>query len=73
MLSPDQLEGSYGEWLLSEETTFVKFVYLPSENGSTLKGKNLLPRGANSFLLEYTLFLKGLVCPRANVVIRVVS
>ena len=25
---------------------------LLSEKGSTLKGKNLLPRGANSFLLE---------------------
>ena len=24
---------------------------VPSEKGSTLKGKNLLPRGANSFLL----------------------
>ena len=24
----------------------------PSQKGSTLKGKNLLPRGANSFLLE---------------------
>ena len=24
----------------------------PSEKGSTLKGKNLLPMGANSFLLE---------------------
>ena len=27
--------------------------------GSTLKGKNLLPRGANSFLLEETSFQKG--------------
>ena len=26
--------------------------FLPSENGSTLKGKNLLPLGANSFLLD---------------------
>ena len=25
---------------------------IPSEKVSTLKGKNLLPRGANSFLLE---------------------
>ena len=24
----------------------------PSQKGSTLKGKNLLPSGANSFLLE---------------------
>ena len=26
--------------------------YVPSEKGSTLKGKNLLLTGANSFLLE---------------------
>ena len=25
---------------------------VPSEKGSSLKGKNLLPSGANSFLLE---------------------
>ena len=31
----------------------------PSEKGSTLKGKNLFPRGANSFLLEQTPFQKG--------------
>ena len=31
----------------------------PPEKGSTLKGKNLLPLGANSFLLEWTLFQKG--------------
>ena len=30
----------------------------PSEKGSTLKGKNLLPRAANSFLLEWTYFKK---------------
>ena len=28
--------------------------------GSTLKGKNLLPEGVNSFLLELTLFRRGL-------------
>ena len=32
---------------------------VPSEKGSTLKGKNLLPRGANSFLLEKIPFQKG--------------
>ena len=26
--------------------------YISSEKGSTIKGKNLLPLGANSFLLE---------------------
>ena len=30
----------------------VKMVLPPSEKGSILKGKNLLPEGANSFLLE---------------------
>ena len=28
------------------------YFHLPSEKGSSLKGKNLLPEGANSFLLE---------------------
>ena len=32
---------------------------IPSEKGSTLKGKKLLPMGAASFLLEQTLFQKG--------------
>ena len=30
------------------------------EKGSTLKGKNVLPMGANYFLLEYTPFQKGI-------------
>ena len=30
----------------------VKIVLPPFRKGSTLKGKNLLPLGANSFLLE---------------------
>ena len=34
------------------------------ETRSTLKGKNLLPRGANSFLLELTSFQKGLCVPK---------
>ena len=32
---------------------------LPSEKGSTIKGKNLLPFGANSFLLELNSLKKG--------------
>ena len=32
---------------------------IPSEKGSTIKGKTLLPKKANSFLLEYTPFQKG--------------
>ena len=35
----------------SRETT-LSSDFSPTENGSTLKGKNLLPLGANSFLLE---------------------
>ena len=30
----------------------IKMILLPSEKGYTLKGKNLLPWGANSFLSE---------------------
>ena len=45
---------------LSGVATLSKLFCLPSEKGSTLKGKNLLPLGANSFLLEYTPFQKGL-------------
>ena len=47
---------------LSGETALTKcFFYLPSEMGSTLKGKNLLPLGANSFLVEESPFQKGFV------------
>ena len=38
--------------VLSEGKLLSKLFYLPSEKGSTLKGKNLLPVGANSFLLK---------------------
>ena len=31
----------------------------PTEKGSSLKGKNLLPLGTNSFLFEKTLFQRG--------------
>ena len=34
-------------------------IQTPSEKGSTLNGKNFLPKGANSFLLELTPFQKG--------------
>ena len=39
-----------------------KKYHLPSVMGSILKGKNLLPLGANSFLLEKTPFQKALWC-----------
>ena len=37
---------------LSGEATLGKLFCLPSEKGSILKGNNLLPLGANSFLIE---------------------
>ena len=37
---------------LSGEVTVSIYFCHPSEKGSTLNGKNLLPLGANSFLLE---------------------
>ena len=36
------------------------FFFFYSEKGFSLKGKNLLPMGANSFLLEYTPLQKSL-------------
>ena len=39
--------------------TFQHTNPLLKKGGSTLKGKNLLPREANSFLLEKILFQKG--------------
>ena len=39
---------------VSGETTWSKLFCLPSEKWSTLKEKNLLPLGANSYLLGKT-------------------
>ena len=44
----------------------VKMGCLLSEKSSSLKGKNLLPLGANSFLLEKRSFQKGFVCRKVN-------
>ena len=41
--------------------TMSKVFSSPSEKGSILQGKNLLPLGANSFLVELTPFQKGIV------------
>ena len=41
------------------EGNSVKSVLLSSEKGSTLKGKNLLQLGANSFLFRVDPFQKG--------------
>ena len=46
--------------MLLRETNIYKLFCLPSKKGSTLKGKTLLPFGANSFLLEQITFQKGL-------------
>ena len=44
----------------SEEITLDKLCFTSLlEKGSTLKGENLLPLGANSLLLEWTSFQKG--------------
>ena len=43
----------------NEYTLKADSVFLPSEKGSALKGKNLLPWGANSFLLENYPFQKS--------------
>ena len=45
---------------LSEGTILSKMFLSPSEKGSTLKEKNLLPLEANSFLLQLTTFQKEL-------------
>ena len=45
------------------ENSLISCLHSDTKNpfckGSTLKGKNLLPLGANSFLLEKTPFQKG--------------
>ena len=42
-----------GLHVILQMTTILLFgQYIPSEEGSTVKGKNLLPRGANSFPLK---------------------
>ena len=41
-----------GEWVLSGEGDSCQIVSAPSGMGFIQKGKNLLPMGANSFLLE---------------------
>ena len=42
----------------TRETTLAKLFLLPSEKGSSLKGKNLLPRGANSFIFRVDPYIK---------------
>ena len=46
----------------SREVTLVKFFKPPSEKESTIKGKNLLPMRANSFLLYVDDFMEGHWC-----------
>ena len=40
------------DWSQSRETPLLKLFCLHSEKGSTVKGKNLRPLGANSFFLQ---------------------
>ena len=44
----------------------VKLFLTPFGKGVYSKGKNLLPMGANSFLLEQIPFRRGLMCRKAN-------
>ena len=58
----------------SRETTLLKLFWFLSGKVSALKGKNLLPLGANSFLVEQTPFQKGLdVKKRKQEVTKVLS
>ena len=71
--SKNKHDRNYGDWLhlvhflpcFTRETTLVTscFAFLhtksPSEKGSTLKGKNLLPKGANSFHFRVDPFSEG--------------
>ena len=52
--------------MLSGAATLSNCFSLPSEKGSNLKGKNLLPLGANSFLSKETLFQNGLYVQRSR-------
>ena len=49
-----------GTDLFSGNVTLSKLFLCPPEKGSTLKGKNLLSMGANSFFKSRPLFQKGL-------------
>ena len=44
---------------LSGEIILSRLLCLPSEKGFSLKGNNLLPLGANYFLLEETPYQRG--------------
>ena len=57
----NQYSGSVfrGMDTFSGETTLSTFFCLLFKKGFTLKGKNLLPLGANSLLLEWNPFQKG--------------
>ena len=46
--------------MLSGEAIFSNLFFLPSVKRSFLKGKNLLPMGGSSFILECTTLKKGL-------------
>ena len=47
-----QIKSLKGLDILSGDAVLSTLFLLPSEKGPTLKGKNLLPVGADSFLLE---------------------
>ena len=51
--------------------TLSKVFYNPTVEGSTLKGKNLLLKGANSFLLEKTPFSNWLRVQESKQAVRI--
>ena len=57
MIQPLKTKGIH---ILSGEVTLSKLFNLSSETGSTLKGENVFPVVANSFLLEKIPFQKEL-------------
>ena len=60
--------------ILSEEAALSKLFCLPLDRGMLLQERNLLPRRANSFLLEQIPFQTGLSVPESkHEVIKVVS
>ena len=59
------------ELILSGEVNYSKIFCLPSEKHSTLKWKNLLPWGANSFLFRVDPFSEGLCVQESKLEVNV--
>ena len=62
-ISKSIIQGRYGMsrdlkgyWYTSSVSSCKNIYFLPSEKGSGVQGKNLLPKDANSFFVEWTPF-----------------